>query len=478
MRGMFPSTVPAPVPAPGSAHSPAHVRTAFLLCLALIAVLVSAITTQCTAATAGSTAKKTPANTKTTAKPAKPAAVPASPAPAAPQVDTLYVPDLIAPEEEQVEKGFHVEKEIILEEGPTVEMRFGDTMKPFVMAKPKEHPEFGFGLSGSFDRVDGLSIFCHQEFNGDSTLYPTVKLMEGYAFDGKHWRYRAMFEQPLFRPEFLSFGASVYLLTDTYDGEISGVVENSLTALCLKHDYRDYFEREGGLVFVKQKFLGYNTVTVQYAEDHMRSLETKSKGLFHRHSRKFRENPAVDEGKWATVAATYEYDSRSNDEYEPGTFHHRLYYELGENKDAPDVSETQYTRIAADLRSYLRLGPGQYLNVRLQGGSTVSGTLPFQREFYAGGLGTLNAFAFKEFRGDQLLLGNVEYLLHIAKRSHFIMFADVGKAWYDWDRLKDQRMEFDVGIGIGVEEGLRLCVAKDPRGDADPVWILRLQRPF
>ncbi len=461
MRSAFPPIVPA---------------RAVFICIAL-AVMIA---TPCLAAPKAGpapAAQKPPAEAAATAKPASP--VPAPPAPPGPEVDTLYIPDLIAPEEEQAERRFHFEKDITLEEGPDIEMRFGDTMKPFVMAKPKEHPEFGFGLSGSFDRVDGLSIFCHQEFKGDSTLYPSVQLMEGYAFDGEHWRYRFKFEQPLFRPEFFSFGAALYLVTDTYDGDISGVIENSITALCLKHDYRDYFEREGGLVFVKQKFWGDNTVTLQYAEDTHKSLETKSKGLFHRHSREFRENPAVDEGKWATVTGVYEFDSRDGDGYEPGTQRYRLYYERGENKDAEDVSDTQYTRLAADLRTYMFMGPGQYLNVRLTAGSTVSGTLPFQREFYAGGLGTLNALSYKEFRGDQLLLANVEYLFDIAKWGQFVVFVDAGKAWYDWDRLKDQRMEFDVGIGLGNEEGFRLCVAKDPRDeDSDPVWILRLQRPF
>ena len=456
MRSLFPPIVPA---------------RAVFICIAL-AVMIA---TPCLAAPKASpapAAQKSPAEAAATAKPAPPA-------PPGPEVDTLYIPDLIAPEEEQAERRFHFEKDITLEEGPDIEMRFGDTMKPFVMAKPKERPEFGFGLSGSFDRVDGLSIFCHQEFKSDSTLYPSVQLMEGYAFDGEHWRYRFKFEQPLFRPEFFSFGAALYLLTDTYDGDISGVVENSITALCLKHDYRDYFEREGGLVFVKQKFWGDNTVTLQYAEDTHRSLETKSKGLFHRHSREFRPNPAVDEGKWATVTGVYEFDSRDGDGYEAGTQRYRLYYEKGQNKDAEDVSDTEYTRLAADLRTYMFMSPGQYLNVRLTAGSTVSGTLPFQREFYAGGLSTLNALSYKEFRGDQLLLANVEYLFDIAKWGQFVVFVDAGKAWYEWDRLKDQRMEFDVGIGLGNEEGFRLCVAKDPRDeDSDPVWILRLQRPF
>jgi outer membrane protein assembly factor BamA len=396
------------------------------------------------------------------------------------QVDTLYIPDLVKPEEEEpAGPRPGAKKEITLGEGPDIEIRFGETMKPFVLAKQKEHPEFAFGFSASFDRVDGLSLFLHQQFTKENTLYPTVHLMEGYAFDGRHWRYRVDFEQPLFRPQTFSIGASAYRLTDTYDGDISGIEENSLAALFLKHDYRDYFEREGALVFVKQRFLHNNSVTLQYAEDVFRSLEVRSKGLFYRHSREFRPNPAVDEGKWATVTGIYELDSRKDSEYEPGMYWYRIYYERGENKDAVDVDETEYARLAADLRSYLRMSPGQYLNVRLMAGSAVSGALPFQREFYAGGLGTLNAHTYKEFRGDQLLLANAEYLFDVVKRFQFILFLDAGKAWYDWDTLKDQRMELDVGIGIGSTEGFRLCVAKTPREeDSDPVWILRLQRPF
>jgi outer membrane protein assembly factor BamA len=384
--------------------------------------------------------------------------------------ESLYVPDLVAPEYEG-----EIEKEIILDEGPDIDVRFGHTMKPFILAKEKDHPEFEAGFTASFDRVDGLSLFFHQSFGNEERLYPTVQLMEGYAFDGRRWRYRFDFEQPLFRPRSFSIGTAVYLITDTYDSDISDTAENSLTALFLKHDYRDYFEREGALVFARQRFWQHQSLTLQYSEDTHRSLETTSKGLFHRHSREFRPNPPVDEGTWAGVTCAYELDSRSS-KLEPGLHWHRLYYERAHNKD---VSGSDYTRLAADLRTYLRMNPGQYLNVKVGVGSTVSGTLPFQREFCVGGLGTLNAHPYKEFRGDQMFLVNAEYLIDIVKRFQFIFFVDAGKAWNDWDALKDQKLEFDVGIGIGQEEGLRLCVAKTPRDEnSEIVWILRLQRPF
>ena len=385
--------------------------------------------------------------------------------------DTVYVPDLVRPE--TVEES---QNEILLKEGPDIEVRFGKSLREFALGKEKNQSAFSVSPSLSYDRVDGLSLFMHEEFNDPELLYPRIHLVEGYAFDSRKWRYRLDFEQPLFSPTSFSFGASVYLITDTFDGELTGNIENSLSSLFLKKDYRDYFEREGAAVFARQKFLGYNKVTVQYAEDTYRSADAISKGLFYRHSRQFRPNPPVDEGKWATVTAQYEFDSRQDDQAGPTEHWYRLEYESGRHKDEPCM---EYTRLAADLRTYLNLNPGQYLSCRLKLGANPSGTLPFQREFYVGGIGTLAAHAYKEFRGDHMILFNAEYAIDVVKRFQVIMLTDVGKAWYGRDALKDQTLELDVGIGVGLEKGLRIFAAKTPNKEDSPVvWTLRLQRTF
>ena len=385
--------------------------------------------------------------------------------------DTVYVPDLVRPE--TVEES---QNEILLKEGPDIEVRFGKSLREFALGKEKNQSAFSVSPSLSYDRVDGLSLFMHEEFNDPELLYPRIHLVEGYAFDSRKWRYRLDFEQPLFSPTSFSFGASVYLITDTFDGELTGNIENSLSSLFLKKDYRDYFEREGAAVFARQKFLGYNKVTVQYAEDTYRSADAISKGLFYRHSRQFRPNPPVDEGKWATVTAQYEFDSRQDDQAGPTEHWYRLEYESGRHKDEPCM---EYTRLAADLRTYLNLNPGQYLSCRLKLGANPSGTLPFQREFYVGGIGTLAAHAYKEFRGDHMILFNAEYAIDVVKRFQVIMLTDVGKAWYGRDALKDQTLELDVGIGVGLEKGLRIFAAKTPsKADSRVVWTLRLERTF
>ncbi|MCX5800230.1 MAG: BamA/TamA family outer membrane protein [Candidatus Eisenbacteria bacterium] len=386
-------------------------------------------------------------------------------------IDTIYVPDLVAPEAEQ-----KAEEEVQLKEGPNIEIRFGKNLKELSLDKKDTEGEFSVSPSLSYDRVDGLSLFMNEEFSDPERLYPRIHLLEGYAFASKKWRYKLDFEQPLFSPKSFSFGASVYLVTDSFDKELTGDVENSLSSLFLKKDYRDYFEREGAAVFVKQRFSRWNSVKVQYAEDTYGSVDAISKGLFYRHSRQFRENPAVDEGKWATVAAQYELDSRQDEQAGPTEHWHRLEYESGRHQDEPCM---EYTRLAADLRTYLNLNPGQYLSCRLKLGATPSGTLPFQKEFCVGGIGTLAAHDYKEFRGDHMILFNAEYAIDVVKRFQFIMITDVGKAWLGRDALKDQSLDLDVGIGVGLGEGVRVFAAKSPREEgSDVVWTLRLERTF
>ena len=385
--------------------------------------------------------------------------------------DTVYVPDLVKPE--TVEES---ESEILLKEGPDIKVRFGKSLKEFEIDKDWDRGDFSVSPSVSFDRVDGLSLFMHEQFSNPEKLYPRIHLIEGYAFESKKWRYRLDFEQPLFSPQSFSFGASVYLITDTFDEDLTGGVENTLSSLFLKKDYRDYFEREGALVFAKQRFMRWNSVTVQYTEDTYRSVDSISKGLFYRHSRQFRANPPVNEGKWATVTAQYELDSREDEQTGPTKHWHRLEYENGRHKDEPCI---EYTRLAADLRTYLNLSPGQHLSCRIKLGATPSGTLPFQKEFYVGGIGTLAAHDYKEFRGDHMVLFNAEYAIDVVKRFRVILLTDIGKAWYGRDALKDQSLEMDVGIGAGLDEGVKIFASKTPREEgSDVVWTLRLQKTF
>jgi hypothetical protein len=463
------------------ASSPRHKASAIVAIGTLVLLMSFAVGTvragssdsvsqsQSTSDTVSANSGKVSSGTSTTSAGAK--TTPAGAETPSARTDTVYIPDLVRPE--TLEES---QNEILLKEGPDIEVRFGKSLREFALGKEGNQSAFSVSPWLSFDRVDGLSFFMHEEFNDPELLYPRIHLVEGYAFDSRKWRYKVDFEQPLFSPTSFSFGGSVYLITDTFDKELTGDIENSLSSLLLKKDYRDYFEREGAAVFARQKFLRYNSVTVQYAEDTYRSVDAISKGLFYRHSRQFRSNPAVDEGKWATVTAHYELDSRQDEQAGPTEHWYRLEYESGRHKDEPCM---EYARLAADLRTYLNLNPGQYLSCRLKLGATPSGTLPFQREFCVGGIGTLAAHAYKEFRGDHMILFNAEYAIDVVKRFQFIMLTDFGKAWYGRDALKDQSLELDVGIGVGLQEGVRIFAAKTPSKEGSHVvWTLRLERTF
>jgi len=413
-----------------------------------------------------------------------------SPVETSPGVDTVYIPDLVKPE-----TGEESEKEVLLKEGPDIEVRFGRSLKELALEKSGKNGDFSVTPSLSFQRVDGLSLFLNEDFSNSERLYPRIHATEGYAFESKTWRYNFGLEQPLFSLNSFSFGGSVYFITDTFDKELTGNIENTLSSLLLKIDNRDYFDREGGEVFVKQKFLNWNTVKLDFAVDRFRSLPSISNALFYRKSREFRVNPPIDEGKWQTVVASYELDTRQDEQTGPTEHWYRLESEWGHSESLagggggifpdgglrfePGESYGDYTRLAADLRAYLNLNPGQYLSARLKVGATPRGTLPFQREFYVGGIGTLAAHRYKEFRGDHMILLNAEYAINVVKRFQVIMLTDAGKAWSGRDALEDQTLAFDVGIGIGVGEGIRVFAAKNPQKEhSEVIWTLRLQRTF
>lgn len=164
----------------------------------------------------------------------------------------------------------------------------------------------------------------------------------------------------------------------------------------------------------------------------------------------------------------------------------------------PDFdSDFDYDRMIIDVRRYIPIGYGKNLDLRLRAGSS-SGVLPAQFFFDAGGLSTLQGYRFKEFTGNRMLLGNLEYRMNagrsrlhdipILSEFNLILFVDSGMIWkvdegaalanfkdFDWNRLKT-----DVGVAITDNDGrVRLNFAKrTDRGHDDLVVTFRLNRAF
>ena len=129
--------------------------------------------------------------------------------------------------------------------------------------------------------------------------------------------------------------------------------------------------------------------------------------------------------------------------------------------------------------------------LRLVAGHTFDGALPRQKHFTAGGVDGLRAHEFSEFRGDELALGQAEFILGLWQMSnsmlegglHAIAFVDIGRAWFNPDHGFDanrQHIQVDGGFGLATsDDGVRIYLARDLQDPgSDVVFSLRLQAPF
>lgn len=339
-----------------------------------------------------------------------------------------------------------------------------------------------------YNRVDLLRIGFAGELQDPSTMSPRLGGRFEYATGRRRALYGVQFEQPLLPPGRLAFGVSMSRRTDHSEMQQTDDVENSLTLLFARQDYRDYFEREGYGAYLAWRVPDFSVISLHARNDTYRSLELKggTRSFFERH-RVLRENPEVDEGDIHALLLRLERQTRHTARTRAG-FYHWIELERAGHGMGGDF---EYTRALADLRSVLRLSPTATLALRAAGGTTATGVLPSQKEFTTGGVDGLRAHAFAQFRGNQLLLAQAEFTTALWRVSpsgcdgglHAIAFVDAGRAWNDaghgwWpDR---QQLLVDGGFGLTTaEDNLRVYVARDlqrPRSGA--VFSVRLQRPF
>jgi surface antigen Omp85-like protein len=333
-----------------------------------------------------------------------------------------------------------------------------------------------------YNRVDELRVGLEQQAQGPWTFSPRFAARLEYATGRRRWLYGAQLEQPLEPGNHLAVGVAMLRATDHLDLNQVQDFENSLALLFGRTDSRDYFEREGAEAYLAARWPGVTIASLHVRNDRYRSLaEQNVQSWFHR-DRTLRPNPPIAEGEMRAIALRFERHARRS-----GGVYHWIELESAGNGLGGDF---EYRRAVADLRSAIRLTPAMGLHLRALGGSTMSGELPPQREFTIGGVDGLRARSFDAFRGDQVALGQLEYVVGFGRMRrgdfdglHVIAFADAGNAWrnpdHHWD-VERQRFDLDGGFGLGTaEDNLRVYFAKDLREpDSGFVISARLQRPF
>ena len=352
------------------------------------------------------------------------------------------------------------------------------------------HPHRGqdLGIVVDYNRVDQLRYGVHYQAQRPQTMYPRLGARFEYATGRDRTLFGVQWEQPLLPTARFVFGVSMVRRTDHPELQQVDDVENSLAMLLARTDYRDYFEREGGGVYLSWRVPDFSTVSLHARRDQYRSLGVNT-GVrsWWRTDRPLRANPAIDEGETHSVQVRLERLARHTAGNRAGLYHwievERAGGELG--------GDFSYLRVLGDVRSVLRLSPATTLSLRAVAGTNTDGTLPRQKRFGLGGVDGLRAHGMNAFQGEQLALAQAEYTIGLwALRGagfeaglHAIAFVDAGAAWDNtgarWD-VEHQHFKTDGGFGLATnDDDLRVYVARDLSDpDSKFTWSLRLQRPF
>ena len=230
--------------------------------------------------------------------------------------------------------------------------------------------------------------------------------------------------------------------------------------------------------------------SVYYRNDNYQTLNKNTDWALFGKGKSFRDNPLIIEGNMRSLAGELYLDTRNDRDFPFSGWYGKLTMEVSNSALLSDFYFNQYL---FEVRHYWPVSRTEQIDFRIRVGSSEK-DLPAQKYFEMGGIGSMRGYQLKEFVGNRLVLGNIDYKVVMpGGRSmsdlRFILFADAGDAWFisdnsdfknGFDNLKPGKLKSDIGIGISDwKERIRLNLAKRTDTGRDAlVFTLRIAREF
>lgn len=348
--------------------------------------------------------------------------------------------------------------------------------------------EFTLGATMDYNRVDGFHPKFTLKYTDPNYFFPNVNLAFSYAFELKRLRYQASISQRFFDKYAFEPYGSMYKETASDDDWICTKNENLPYTFIVNEDFRDYYEREGGSVGVMFYLGRQHTLDLEYRYDRLDKLTAQPLlwSLFGK--KEFRSNfsslpydlkqtYASDfVSKLSQIKLTYTFDSRFSKYNTRSGWIGHAYYEKAGGQLGGDLD---YERWWVSLTRYQPLNKQLGLKFRMIYAGSEN-RLPLFKKYFLGGLQTLRGYDHKQFYGEQMILGQTEYIVDFSAHFSGILFFDIGKvAGQDDDIFSDGEFKSNIGLAIEMDPGLRFEIAR-ALDNSDPdikIWVT-FSKPF
>lgn len=414
--------------------------------------------------------------------------------------------------------------EIVREEGGAIEGMMDEvgSAAPY-RARPEHFALRSYGLDAwwapeyttvdhlilRYNRVENifLGLGSEKRYYWDGSRVLSIYGSVGYGFKSYQWRAHLGLTRQFAFPDheagsshLIEIGAEAHSFTESKDAWLIEAGENSLAAFFIHEDFRDYFEREGITLLSGWYYRRPELTTQVRAEmnfDEETSMPNRTDWALFGGEKRFRENPAITEGRMRSVLLTAGVSTVTKTRH--GIEGWAL-YGSAEFSGSALASDFSFSQLILDARSYQPLGRYDGVAFRARAG-TSGGSLPVQRSYETGGLGTLPGFPFKDQAGNRLLLGNFEYIANgrilgdldfwphrLMEHINIIFFGDAGwvglappsAKWTEgFEPLTLTSFRSDLGFGFSSRTGaFRLAWAWRTDKSEPARLVFRINRPF
>lgn len=375
-----------------------------------------------------------------------------------------------APRRSQPSQGLSAASEVVLERRGghnvlVIPLRWNRSDTDGVLGSGREDlysPADGFSPAVGFS----TTIFDHRHFN-----HTFLDGYVSYKFGRDDPGYSAGVERPLFRgPARLFVGGEIHDVTASDDWWRISTFEQALVSVAFKNSFRDYYRRRGAQVFAVLRGGSHNEISAMARWDRHEPLPNATSYSFFRDDAAFRPALRVADRHLNAIVLGYTFDTRPlTGAGNRATYVRHLKDSLYGSRTRQNAGlrldwtseiagrglegDAAFDRHIFHARGHLPLSHRTTLSVRGLFGFS-NGTLPEERRFAVGGIGSVHGYAFKEAAGTGMALINAEYRIDLSPnmrrdgrdRASVFAFYDAGRVTGD---PAPKRWLRGVGFGIG-----------------------------